>query len=264
MPHIGDSYSQCADRFAVGKEKHCFAIADGVGNSLFPEDWAEIVCNDYIMYPDIFHENDRLIRETSLISEWEKRREEKVSNLTDMERFIYETGLEKADFAACTFVGLRIVQNKWYCDALGDSYLFVIDRDCEIIDSVASQKGNEFDNFPEYFASAIGKNNGKISSRSGDIEDVAYFVLLTDAISDWFIKVDKSKRSGLIGVKDIQEFSSFVTKERECGIMKDDDTTAIIIEVVRDNKEELCITEIYNTDIQSLVKENVTEFKQPE
>ena len=65
-------------------------------------------------------------------------------------------GLEKADFAACTFVGLSIDKKQWQSLALGDSYLFVLDKNLEIIESVASQKGEEFSNFPEYFADDEG------------------------------------------------------------------------------------------------------------
>ena len=96
MPHIGDKYSQCADRFAIGIENKCFAIADGVGESLFPYDWAELVCGDFIDNPNLFCEDNKLVREVSLIEAWNKKREERIANLTDTELFLYETGLEKS------------------------------------------------------------------------------------------------------------------------------------------------------------------------
>ena len=164
-------------------------------------------------------------------------------------------GLEKADFAACTFVGLSIDKKQWQSLALGDSYLFVLDKNLEIIESVASQKGEEFSNFPEYFASQAEKNHGKTIKACGDINKVTYFVLLTDAISDWFIKVDTEKRKELLAISDMQSFHSLVNKERENGNMKDDDTTAVIIEVVHDDSDDIKYTKLYNTNINDLIEE---------
>ena len=255
MPHIGDRYSQCADRFAISKEFPCFAIADGVGASFFPEIWAEIISNDFINHCESFENNTVLVREQNLITKWNDLVKEKISDLIDEEKFLIDMSRERCDFAACTFVGLSIDAQKWYCKALGDSYLFVLDKEFHIINSVASQKGHTFDNFPEYFASAHGKNNGTIVSDSGDMSEVAYFVLLTDAISEWFIKVSADKRNKLVSVKNRQSFQSLVEDERNCGEMKDDDTTAVIIKVVHDNSENISVEEIYNTDINQLIKD---------
>ena len=255
MPHVGDLYSQCADRFAIGTDKNCFAIADGVGESLFPYDWAELVCEDFIANPNLFCENNKLVRENALIEAWNQKRDERTANLTETELFLFEMGLEKADFAACTFVGLSIDKKQWQSLALGDSYLFVLDKNLEIIESVASQKGEEFSNFPEYFASQAEKNHGKTIKVCGDINKVTYFVLLTDAISDWFIKVDTEKRKELLAISDMQSFHSLVNKERENGNMKDDDTTAVIIEVVHDDSGDIKYTKLYNTNINDLIEE---------
>lgn len=255
MPHVGDLYSQCADRFAIGTDKNCFAIADGVGESLFPYDWAELVCEDFIANPNLFCENNKLVRENALIEAWNQKRDERTANLTETELFLFEMGLEKADFAACTFVGLSIDKKQWQSLALGDSYLFVLDKNLEIIESVASQKGEEFSNFPEYFASQAEKNHGKTIKVCGDINKVTYFLLLTDAISDWFIKVDTEKRKELLAISDMQSFHSLVNKERENGNMKDDDTTAVIIEVVHDDSDDIKYTKLYNTNINDLIEE---------
>ncbi len=264
MPHVGDCYSQCADRFAIGKNTHRFAIADGVGASFFPEVWAELVSKDFIEHCDRFEENTILLREQSLISSWNDIVKKKISNLTDEEIFLIEMSKERCDFAACTFVGLSVDNTKWHCKALGDSYLFVLDKECNLIHSVASQKGHDFDNFPEYFASVHGKNNGMIVQDYGDISEIAYFVLLTDAISDWFIKTDTDKRKELVNVEDIQSFRTLVDNERARGEIKDDDTTAVIIRVIHDNNDNISIEELYNTDINLLIEDEETNIAKQE
>ncbi|MBQ7690437.1 MAG: hypothetical protein IJT30_04490 [Muribaculaceae bacterium] len=256
MPHIGDSYSQCADRFAIDKNTHRFAVADGVGASFFPEVWAELVVKDFKDHGLFEFEKDTiLLREPDLISSWKDEVTNKISNLTSKEKFLVEMSKEKCDFAACTFVGLSIDNKEWHCKALGDSYLFVLDKDYKLITKVASQNGHDFDNFPEYFASEHGKNNGTIASESGNISEVAYFILLTDAISDWFINANDDKRNTLVNLRDRQSFESLINTERASGKMKDDDTTAVIIRVMQDDSENISVEEICNMDITQLIKE---------
>lgn len=262
MPHIGDLYSQCADRFAIGKEHPCFAIADGVGASFYPEIWADLVSGDFVNNPETFVSDNKLTREEQLINNWSCAVNDRNKQLTASELFIIDMAKEKCDFAACTFVGLIVDKYKWKCSALGDSYLFVLDKNYQIIDSVASQKGETFDNFPEYFASKTGNNNGSVVTCEDKIDNVAYFVLLTDAISDWFIKVDSAKREELIHVKDLSSFRSLVTKERESGELKDDDTSAVIIEVINDGDEFIKLTELFTSNIHQLIaEEEIAEEK---
>lgn len=240
LPHIGDEYSQCADRFHYDKATKSFAIADGVGNSLFPGDWAMLLCEDFVKHPDIFTENSILVREDELIKDWEKSRDERVSNLTDDEKFIFEMGLEKADFAASTFVGLSLGSKEWKCQAIGDSYLIVLDNDFNIIETVASMKGKEFDNYPEYFGSKKGHNNGEIIPSTGGYENVQYLVLMTDAISDWFLsdKTDNEKRKELLSLANHQDYERFINEERQLGNLKDDDTSMLVLKLENDGLED--------------------------
>ena len=232
LPHVGDLYSQCADRFSCGEANNCFAIADGVGNSLFPGEWATILCEDYIKHPDIFSSDSKLVREEELIKQWEQQRDERVSNLNDDERFIYEMGLDKADFAACTFVGLSLDNCGWKCQAIGDSYLFVLDRMYNIITKVASMMGRDFDNYPEYFASKKGNNNGWVKEERGTYDNIAYFVLMTDALSDWFIDATTEDRKDLMNIRTHNEFEHFVNSRRLQTSLKDDDTTMVILQLI--------------------------------
>lgn len=239
LPHIGDNFSQCADRFSYSEASKSFAIADGVGNSLFPGKWAAILCDEYVMQPNNFINVDKsgLIQEDDLIFKWEEYHKERIANLSENERFIYEMGLDKADFAASTFVGLVVDTKGWHCQAIGDSYLFVIDEKYDVIAKVASMDGRDFDNFPEYFASKKGLNNGKIKERTGTFENVAYLALMTDAISDWFIKATAYNRERLLNIKKHQDYEDLVNSERQNQALKDDDTTIVVLKIIHDDSE---------------------------
>lgn len=259
MPHIGDKYSQCADRFAISEDGHHFAIADGVGASFFPAIWAEIVSNDFVQHSESFIDKNVLVNEARLIGEWNDKVKVATANLSDKENFLIEMAKDKCDFAACTFVGLTIDKDKWHCQALGDSYLFILNDEYEIIESVASQQGQDFDNFPEYFASYHGKNNGSVLVKSGNISNIAYFVLLTDAISDWFIKADSNKRKALVELQNLQDFRSFIDVERANNAMKDDDTTAVVIKVIADGEETISVEQLWFTDIANCIESERNE-----
>lgn len=261
LPHVGDSISQCADRFSCGTANHCFAIADGVGNSLFPGEWATILCEDYISHPSIFSSESKLEHEEELISKWEQLRDERVSNLTEDERFIYEMGLDKADFAACTFVGLALDNHGWKCIAIGDSYLFVIDKEYNIIKKVASMIGRDFDNFPEYFASKNGHNNGKIVKDSGSYENVEFLVLMTDALSDWFIEANNKDRKELLSIRTHEDFANFANKERKQMFLKDDDTTMVVLQLKDNNRNDILYKKNHVDEISILQSEEMVNIE---
>lgn len=260
LPHVGDKYRQCADRFGCGETKQCFAIADGVGNSLLPEVWASLLCKDYTEHPDIFYEDSHLVRMDSLIEEWEKQRTKYEANLTDDTRFIYEMGLRKADYAASTFVGLKLNSNGWICEAIGDSYLFVLDKQCDIIKKVASMDGRAFDTFPEYFASRKGEDNGKVVKVTGSYENVACFALMTDALSDWFISTESSSsKAKMLSIRSHLEFEQFVNQERNAGRMKDDDTTLVILNIQHDDNNDFSFIKQDIDSIEDLISQEADE-----
>ncbi len=259
LPHLGDPYRLCADRFSIGEKEKAFAISDGVGNSLFPEVWAKSLCDDYVQTPGDFICDNRLCREKDLIDHWEKIRDERVASFTPDELFIYEMGLGKADFAAATFVGLSLSVDKWFCWALGDSYLGVLDKDYNIVKQIASMAGKPFDNYPEYFASKKGLNNGAPISDSGSIKDGRFFVLMSDAISDWFFSEDRTtdQRKSLLDIETHEEYCSFIGCLRSKGELKDDDTTIVVLTLDEDDSSGLSFEKLEVDSIEDFIENDV-------
>lgn len=267
LPHNGEPYRLCADRFAINEENVAFAISDGVGNSLFPDYWAELLCEDFVKMPKDFIENSEIKRKTELIRLWEDEKNKRVSKLTENAKFIYEISLERADFGAATFVGVNFFEQSWFSWSLGDSYLFILDSNFNIIDKVSTMCDRPFDNYPEYFGSKSGVINGKPVFKKGDINKAKYFLLMTDALSDWFIgenaTVEQKKK--LLNIETHEDFKLFIDKIREDGALKDDDTTVLIITLEQDDSSENFIFfEKGNIDdINELIKEEVIPIKNP-
>lgn len=259
LPHLGDPYRLCADRFSIGEKEKAFAISDGVGNSLFPEVWAKSLCDDYVQTPGDFICDNCLCREKELIDHWEKTRQERVASFTPDELFIYEMGLGKADFAAATFVGLSLSIDKWCCWALGDSYLGILDQDYNIVKRIASMAGKPFDNYPEYFASKKGLNNGIPVSDSGSIKDGRFFILMSDAISDWFFSEKRTadQRKALLDIETHEEYCSFIGGLRSKGELKDDDTTIVVLTLDNDDSAGLSFEKLEVDSIEDFIGDDV-------
>ena len=180
-----------------------------------------------------------------------------------MDRFIYEEGLNKADFAACTFVGLSFGEKEWKCHAIGDSYLFVLNKDLQISEKVTSMEGAEFGNSPEYFASKQGYDYGKIVQKSGNFENISYFLLMTDALSDWFLSATDEKRKKLLEIKTHEEFVKFVEDERQARALKDDDTTLLILKIESEESESLSFVKENVDDINGLIASEQEPTERP-
>lgn len=261
LPHVGDPYRLCADRYSISTENNSFAISDGVGNSLFPGEWAKLICDDYVHVGDEFIVNDKLVREDELISTWSQIRDKIVEGFTEDEKFIYEMGLDKADFAAATFVGLRLNPTEWSCQALGDSYLVLLDEEYNILQKVASMDGQPFGMYPEYFASKLGENNGVPIVRKGDYCQVKYLILMTDAVSDWFIAEARSseERRMIIDVSSHEEFVALVDNLRQSGSMNDDDSTIVIITLEHNEDSTISYEPHALDDINQLIEDEKSD-----
>lgn len=259
LPHLGDPYRLCADRFSISEKEKAFAISDGVGNSLFPEVWAKSLCDDYVQTPDDFICGYCLCREKELIDGWEKIRDKRVASFTPNQLFIYNVGLANADFAAATFVGLSLSVDKWFCWALGDSYLGILDQDYNIVKKVASMTGKPFNDYPEYFASKKGHNNGAPISDSGSIKDGRFFVLMSDAISDWFFSEERTagQRKSLLDIETHEEYCSFIGGLRSKGELKDDDTTIVVLSLDDDDSAGLSFEELEVDSIDYFIENDV-------
>ena len=259
LPHLGDPYRLCADRFSISEKEKAFAISDGVGNSLFPEAWAKSLCDDYVQTPGDFICGDCLCREKELIDGWEKIRDKRVASFTPNELFIYNVGLDKANFAAATFVGLSLSVDKWFCWALGDSYLGILDQDYNIVKKIASMAGEPFNNYPEYFASKKGLNYGVPIFDSGSIKDGRFFVLMSDAISDWFFSEERStdQRMSLLDIDTHEDYCSFIGDLRSKGELKDDDTTIVVLSLDDDGSTGLNFEKLEVDSIDDFIKNDV-------
>ena len=120
--------------------------------------------------------------------------------------------------------------------------------------------GRDFDNFPEYFASKKGHNNGEVVKDSDTYENVVYFALMTDALSDWFIETTNEDRKELLGLRTHDDFANFVDKKRQQLSLKDDDTTMVVLQLKNDNNNSLTFSKINVDNINELKTDEIVEI----
>ena len=97
--------------------------------------------------------------------------------------------------------------------------------------------------------------------QKGDYTQVKYILLMTDAVSDWFIDETRTpdERKRMIDVSSHEEFITLVDNLRQSGAMKDDDSTIVIL--MLENNEDLTISYECLTldDINQLIAEDKSE-----
>ena len=230
IPHNEEPYYTCADRYAVEPSLRAIAVADGVGGSMYPSFLSERITTDFVNNPATLFNNDLLLTK-DYSEEFDRYYEHRYSELPPTKQLVLDLKSEQTRVSSCTFVGCYLEKNCWKYYALGDSYLFFIAND-GTLRKFSSMDGREFDVFPEYF-STDGKHNGKLISGEIPLED-GVLLLMTDALSDWFIKYyeeDHTLLNRLMAVNSHQEYKDLCNNELAMGRLHDDDCALIICKV---------------------------------
>lgn len=244
-----ETISDCQDYYQSNSEKDCFAIADGASQSFYPSLWAELLVNHFCKNPEINQENWEqwleLIQEKWLSEVTQKveqaRNQGDASWVTNHNRLkVYQHS------ATSTFIGLRFLENKVQVSIVGDSCLFIIKNNHStnknsLLGTYLIKESKDFGNRPEYFASYKKDNHFKPDLFNIPLEAEAnsekvYFILATDALSEFIFKCIENEKPILQKLLDIsqkEDFEKFVLLARrdETIGMKNDDVTLMILEL---------------------------------
>lgn len=231
MPHKAESMSDCEDRFAINYEDRIAAVSDGVSQSIFQAEWAEMLVTHYIKNGNYTNE-DRI---NTLCPKWYKHVNEYLQKHDD---WMLESMIAEGKSAGATLCGIKFTnKNHWQCDVLGDSCLVVIENN--EIKKLLSSETKAFDNYPDYIDSnPRHSGRGEIKRYEGDLTSSSCLLLVTDAFSDFFFQLGEKSNSyitQLLSVNSHEEYKGLVEKWRAEG-MHDDDSTVVVIEWDGDDK----------------------------
>lgn len=257
-------YSDCADNYAFDTENHRFAISDGVSISFFSGIWSQILVNNYVKGTSWL--------DSDFIAECQKQWQQHIEEIVrqpDVKWFV-KTKYSKKDFAAATFLGLEFSQSEktWEVEFIGDSFLFFVPKNCTDFKNVLkypSQRNFVFDNYPNYLASVESNHRGeRQTSVKQEIKEGVFF-LMTDALSEWFVKELKKDIQKVVefmlNIENQEDFLRIVQEKRDENLLKNDDSTVLIIEATNDGEEVFNYEVTHFGELQSFEEKDFEEQK---
>ena len=259
-----EKYVDCADSYAYSITNHRFAISDGVTKSFFPKIWSRILVDKFVALQGA---TDLSIEDCQ--SEW-LQQVEKIALSADAMWFTKNAFIQRKSGLA-TLVTLRFDQKMWYAKALGDSFLFFVPKgknkftDWLYLSSkyTSSKQGPvEFDSYPDYYSSREGKNG--IEKEMTKKLEAGRFYLMTDALAEWLINEKENALNEIETWHSQEVFEQKVTALRNKGLMNNDDSSILIIDIEKDIKRELSYksVSVQNIDVLLENKDNHTVKKE--
>lgn len=276
--HAGDILLECQDSFDYNLENLSFAVSDGVSQAYRPELWSRILTNNYVSTPDSFFVQNEVNQfiinpNLGLRLKWDEEEKVAFNSANSMEQFILNMKKKSIDFGAATFIGVKLEKDGIKYQTIGDSVLFFFDYEKNKLSAYSSMipKNGEmvFTNSPEYIDSNE-HSHGKIISGLLPYRNGILF-MATDALSDWIMDRNASKKDIKNILLDLMSISSHVDYDRFVDVarndenptkLKDDDTTFIALELTDIEKDDVIIEQIYAEKFDNLYFKNlISELK---
>jgi len=232
LPKQGHSLAECEDAFACNRSTMRFAVADGATESFDAASWAQRLATRWVNSTGLLTEEDFW---TWLNSEGQAHNDS--WNRLDLPWYSIEKR-GAGSFAA--FVGIEIQPDKsWHAIALGDSCLLHC-RTSRVLTIFPVSGSNDFGCAPVLAPSCTELNihaRSSIARQAGGLADGDRFLLLSDAIAAWYIKLNEqqdykriSDFEELLKQEDEAPMSDFLELERLEARLKDDDVAIVCIE----------------------------------
>ena len=223
---------------AVGRRMVRTAVSDGASESAFAREWANVLAHAFVSRPpDI-----RGLTEESLY-DWLASAQEEWHVGVPWDRIPWHGETKARAGAFATLLGLTAGASpgnsrrlRWQAVAVGDSCLFVV-RGGRLLLSFPLEDAAEFDNSPALVCSNpdnMGDLWEDVRQDSGECVAGDSFILASDALACWFLARNHAgeKPWETLLALDSSGWSAWVEKQRRAGLMRNDDTTLVIIRVV--------------------------------
>ena len=223
-----DAFSPLQATADAGKEFRC-AVADGATETSFSGLWAKILCDGYVSGQTCM---------ATLQNQWL----EQVSTLNLP--WYAEQKLESGAYAAFVFLSLRQegAHISWTAEAIGDCCLFHV-QDGKLVKSFPIETWQDFNNSPLLMASRADRNEealAAVKNAGGKCKAGDLFYLMSDAISNWFLRKhaeDGDAVEALTKVKEQSALEELCAKQRTLkdsdgrALMPNDDVTVVQIAI---------------------------------
>lgn len=209
------------------------ALSDGASEGFFSKIWADILVKNFCR-TDLQKFNDYLGQSNKDWKDWKsKYLDERIQHNRSIQWF-EEEGIRRGAFA--TFIGLIVDYKnlKWKAIAIGDSCFFHFQKS-SLLRSFPISNSEAFNNRPILLSSENSLTEEiqrAILVESGDFVEGDWFLLMTDALSAWFlheIEIGDEPFKILEAINTAEEFIQLIETLRDESILNNDDTTLLIL-----------------------------------
>jgi hypothetical protein len=240
------------DACVISKDETCFALCDGASGSRLPRSWAALLGQQWIAKPFQQTNADEfyawLMEPRERWQQWVQGRwKPQVDQRNELigDRPVSSEVVRKTlqIGASATFLGLKLVRtsNLWHACAIGDTCLFVFQRDksenLQMRECYPLSSSAQFGDRPPLINSIDNNIQGLmpyLSFAKGQIRAGDMLLMATDALAQWLL-VELEQRQNdwqaLFSLRDTRQFAAFIEQQRQHPTygMVDDDTTMVII-----------------------------------
>lgn len=247
LPKYGNTVLECEDAYwpqvrdQVRGQELRFAVADGATESIFSRLWARrlvaIYCSPLTPLP-----NSNVDRFRERVEDAGRAWSRRVTSQSlpwhawpKLERGSYASlvGLDLGERP-----GRRSTEDgEWKAFAVGDTCMFQV-RDGELIAQHPTLAADQFGFKPLALSTHPGRNtaaweSAQLGSQRGEWRRGDTFLLMTDALAEWFVRNIESKQSPFPvlceAAKSSIVFEEWITGQRDRRDMKNDDVTLMLI-----------------------------------
>jgi hypothetical protein len=231
VPKDGTSLAECEDSAAFSAEFSRVAVSDGAGSAFESRRWAQLLARAFVESPSAHDSPDEVLDWLSTVSaEWYA-----AIPWQELDFFQLEKGEQGS---AATLVGVRFCDfldgtGTWDCVALGDSCLFQVSGD-SLVRSVPIEHSDGFGARPPLCYTDRPRSERDLRylvTAHGQWTAGDRFLLLTDAIAQWFLSaVERGEKPwNTLDQLDEKSFAPFIDGLRSRRLMRNDDVTAVTI-----------------------------------
>ena len=246
LPKAGNSETEYEDASRVvypqrigvsGRGTIRLTVSDGASESAFAREWATILTDSFVSRPPDLEDFS-----ADALREWLAPAQEEWHAQVPWENIPWHGEAKARAGAFATLLGLTIgavstgsTELCWRALVVGDCCLFVV-RDDQLEVSFPLEDHAEFDNNPALMCSNPASSAGlweDVRRGSGECSAGDLIIVATDAIAAWFLAQHASgeKPWETLVKLDPSEWEGWVDEQRRDGLMRNDDTTVVIVEV---------------------------------
>jgi hypothetical protein len=233
IPKKGHERRENEDSVYFSKSRGLLAVADGATEGFDSRRWAALLASQWIRSPggitgDIL-DFQRFV--DNLASVWRKKWENTELPWYSEAKFL------QGSFS--TFLGLYVDEDKstFTSIAVGDTCLFVFNKDRQRILSFPLERPEDFDNSPVLIPSTARPDQYLLNYKKDEFSPGARFLIMSDAVASWFLRV--SDVGGDLKVQDAfwtalesrnrPLLYGLIQQERSASRMKNDDVSVLFL-----------------------------------